>query len=201
MHPVMLRCQVLHALHVSPRCAASLCASQGCPDTSSCSRTRRTPPATACYIVQVRDRIVPVNKRWPLAELIATMEVGWRRAGPPCWHAALCSAACSFCATYVDEADLPQVPGRATNSLPLLRVSAEAFWIPCAAAQELFPKDKAAPRHGHHVLVAYTMLRWGQRLSLWDVSAWLWCIHCCSEAGCALLQVASAVKTGGVQLL
>lgn len=122
---------------------------------------------------------------------------GWA----PCWHAALCSAACSFCATYVDEADLPQVPGRATNSLPLLRVSAEAFWIPCAAAQELFPKDKAAPRHGHHVLVAYTMLRWGQRLSLWDVSAWLWCIHCCSEAGCALLQVASAVKTGGVQLL
>ncbi|KAI7844767.1 hypothetical protein COHA_001649 [Chlorella ohadii] len=47
---------------------------------------------------EVRDRIVPVNKRWPLAELIATME-------------------------------------------------------------ELFPKDKAAPRHGHHVLVAYTMLQ------------------------------------------
>ena len=28
------------------------------------------------WLPQVRDRIVPVNKRWPLAELIATMEVG-----------------------------------------------------------------------------------------------------------------------------
>lgn len=25
--------------------------------------------------------------------------------------------------------------------------------------EELFPKDKAAPRHGHHVLIEYTMLQ------------------------------------------
>lgn len=45
----------------------------------------------------VRDSIVPVNRRYPLADVIGAME-------------------------------------------------------------ELFPKDKAAPRHGHHVLVEYTML-------------------------------------------
>jgi len=24
--------------------------------------------------------------------------------------------------------------------------------------EQMFPKDKAAPRHGHHVLIEYTML-------------------------------------------
>lgn len=46
---------------------------------------------------QVRSSIVPVNKRYPLEQVIQTME-------------------------------------------------------------ELFPKDRAAPRHGHHVLIEYTML-------------------------------------------
>lgn len=31
---------------------------------------------------------------------------------------------------------------------------------PPALWQELFPKNKAAQRHGHHVLIEYTMLRW-----------------------------------------
>ncbi len=51
-------------------------------------------PAVANFLscpLQVRDRIVPVNKRWPLAELIATMEVSERHSVTA--HAALWACA------------------------------------------------------------------------------------------------------------
>lgn len=122
---------------------------------------------------------MPVNKRWPLAELIATMEVGWlgrcwghvlaclsgwhhawhaRKAveqGTQAWRSAtvLCASpreqrVGSMVPTHVP----PWRPNQCCAPKSTLRRNQSSL-------QELFPKDKAAPRHGHHVLVAYTMLR------------------------------------------
>ena len=124
---------------------------------------------------EVRDWIVPVNRREGL-QVRAGGPCGL--VGPPAWVTArlpagalsgpgcpalrrpLCPAPAACCRLARSRLSLAHTRHTTCTHTqpprPPHRTGAQAL-IECM--EELFPKSSAAPRHGHHVLIEYIMLR------------------------------------------